>query len=558
MVNQDSQKHTYFNADKEINKYGLDHSTFDLVDVERFRTTRGWTVIQYLGTWFLMILSLVLLGSDIYTCVNILAFDRWSSTDYKPYAYSVAKWIFTGCILFQFLLLIYHWIWAIHTYKTKNIALAYVNSIARLLYIIKSYNYFCLFNAIEQDDFFDWASFLSYGEMDNALQILVADTPRQVINILTLRYYATDGDNSNDIISNIRNIAVTNLALSIILSFMCLSVVIWCIFFLKFVFGMILYVPVLVGIRKKNFKSLKKYCCSIVNDNVRILVYKNHKPKGELLEKGIVEYKDIAENPLLNQSTATFGSEFEYQQISKNIGRPSAIHTSNSFHGNNKQIQGFPTTLEQVYDSLPLENLDNSRYAQRNDKVNHSTTSLADPFSDAHKFSSTDHLIFTRSRSNDSSLSANSATSNRYSPPILPPLKNPFADVDQTISKHHNNSQLSLQKGRKRPPDFNNIVSSKNYWHTVDDAGSSNPVNPFLDQYKKANDTEYVAYKNESDIGKFEGKRLNNQLLYASSGNEEVDMNLSSEFPERSALLLPAEELPYPVRGVSMYENDFK
>ena len=65
---------------------------------------------------------------------------------------------------------------------------------------------------------------LTYYEIDNALQILVADTPRQVINILTLRYYATGGELNNNILNNIEQIANTNLYLSIILSFMCLSV----------------------------------------------------------------------------------------------------------------------------------------------------------------------------------------------------------------------------------------------------------------------------------------------------------------------------------------------
>lgn len=85
--------------------------------------------------------------------------------------------------------------------------------------------------------------FLTYYEIDNALQILVADTPRQVINILTLRYYATGGELNNNILNNIEQIANTNLYLSIILSFMCLSVFIYAIFFLRFVFGMLCYIP---------------------------------------------------------------------------------------------------------------------------------------------------------------------------------------------------------------------------------------------------------------------------------------------------------------------------
>lgn len=304
----------HFNAHREIDKYSLDLSTFDLIDVKRFHNLKCSTVFDYLFTWFLMILGVVLLGVDIYTCLNILVFHRWSSDDYKPYAYSVAKWIFTGCIIFQFVLLFYHWIWAIHTYRTRNIALAYVNNIARHLYTIKSYDYHCLFNSVEHDNFFDWACFLAYFEMDGALQILVADTPRQVINVLTLRYYATDEDSSNDIIQNIKNIASTNVRLSVILSFMLLSVAIWSIFFFRFVFGMVCYIPCLVKIRKRGHSGLKKYCCSVVNLHVRRFVFKHHKPRSRLLEEGILDLKEINENPLLNSSsTATFDSAFQYK-----------------------------------------------------------------------------------------------------------------------------------------------------------------------------------------------------------------------------------------------------
>lgn len=305
----------HFNAQREINKYKLDHSTFDLIDVDKFHNTKWSTVFAYMWMWIWVFLSWILLGVDMYTCLNILVFHRWSSNEYQPYAYSVAKWIFTGCIIFQFVLLFYHWIWAIHTYRTKNIALAYVNSICRMLYTVKSYNYHCLFHLITTDNFFDWCCFLTYEQLDNALQILIADTPRQVINILTLRYYATDGDVSNDIIANIRNIASSNVRLSVILSFMCLSVVIWSIFFFIFVAGMIAYIPVKTKLRHRGYKLLKKYCCKVVNDNVRMLVLKNHKPKNTLLEQGILNLSELKENPLLNGSNPTFDDDFDYKVI---------------------------------------------------------------------------------------------------------------------------------------------------------------------------------------------------------------------------------------------------
>lgn len=449
---------SYFNAKNQINKYSLDHSTFDLIDVDRFHNTDCSTVCSYLLTWILMFLSVALLGVDIYTCLNILVFHRWSTEDYKPYAYSVAKWIFTGCIIFQFCLLFYHWMWAIHTYKTRNIALAYVNNITRLLYVVRSYNYHCLFNKIEKDNFFDWACFLSYGEIDNALQILVADTPRQVINVLTLRNYATNDNTSNDIISNIKNIADTNVMLSVILSFMVLSLAIWSIFFFKFVFGMLLYIPVKVKLRKKKFKSLKKYCCSVVNEKVRILVFTNHKPKNELLEKGILDLNDINANPLLSSSTTTFQYQgdqdegFVYRQV-QHSGSQSSLSgpvRTDFKHGNSP------------YDSLPMDDLLSKIYHKlsiprtgsnlKNVHYNELTSSFQDPFDDNQvnqglMLHQHDRSPVRKPPPQSDTLFENPFSSIQDPPP--PALKNPFNDTQESLGyepspyklKHQNSEQ---------------------------------------------------------------------------------------------------------------------
>ncbi|RLV92791.1 putative vacuolar membrane protein [Spathaspora sp. JA1] len=272
-----------FNADATIQKYSLDVSTFDVVDVDSFNNYKFSTIFWYMYMWILALLAVVLLGTDIYTCLNILVFKKWGMEDdgYKPYAYSIAKWIFTGCIIFQFILLVYHWIWAIHISRTKNIALVYLNMIGKRIYSIRSYNYFCLFNAIDEGSFFDWSCFLVYNELDNALQLLIADTPRQVINIMTLRFYATGGESNNNILENIRWIAQTNFRLSVVLGFMCLSVFIYALFMLKFCFAMAMYIPIRCSLRGKQDHTIKTYCCSIVNKSVATAVRKHHKTKQQ-------------------------------------------------------------------------------------------------------------------------------------------------------------------------------------------------------------------------------------------------------------------------------------
>ncbi|KAF3986264.1 hypothetical protein FT663_00970 [Candidozyma haemuli var. vulneris] len=291
-----------FNTQKQLKD--VDASTFDIVKVEAFHNTRAGTVFTYIWQWFQLILMLAILAVDTYTCVNILVFNRWSSGEYQVYEYKVAKWIFTGCILFRYALMLYHLAWGIHIYRTKNIALAYLNNVAKLMYRLRHYDYHCLFHEIEQEGFFDWACFLVYEELDNALEVLVADTPRQVINILTLRYYATGGDQNNDILENIRSIANSNVRLSVILSLQLASVALFAFFFFKFLLGMLLYIPIRVKVSHRGFRSLKSYCYDVVNDKVRLLVTKNHKSKKQILEEGILDLEAIRENPLLGSESS--------------------------------------------------------------------------------------------------------------------------------------------------------------------------------------------------------------------------------------------------------------
>lgn len=315
--------------DPEKKAEGLDSSTFDIVKIDAFHNTRFWTVLSFLWVWIVLISKIAILAGDTYTCVSILVFNRWSTLDYNVYEYKIAKWIFAGCILFRFLLLAYQIAWGIHIYRTRNIALAYLNNYARLMYAIRSYNYQCLFHEIDQEGFFEWACFHVYTELDNALEVLVADLPRQVINFMTLRFYATGGEMNNDILVNIRWIATTNLRLSIILSFQLCTMVLFLYFFFKFLLAIILYIPIKVKVANKGFRLLKAFCYRSVNNNVRFLVRRNHKPRTQILNEGLMNAKEIQENSLLG-STSTFDTGRSFSGDTFGLGYFSAPKSNRS------------------------------------------------------------------------------------------------------------------------------------------------------------------------------------------------------------------------------------
>lgn len=320
-----------FDTQKQLQN--VDASTFDLVKVQAFHNTRIGTILSYIWAQILLLVQFAILAADAYTCINILVFNRWSTGDYHVYEYKVAKWIFTGCILFRAVLMLYHLAWGIYTYKTRNIALAYLNNVAKMLYRLRRYDYHCLFHEIEHELWFDRAAFLVYEELDNALEVLVADTPRQVVNILTLRFYATNGDSNNDILANIRGIANTNVRLSVILSFQLASVAMFAFFFFRFCLGMLLYIPIRVSVSHRSYSLLKLYCYHVVNEKVRCLVTRNHKSRKQLLDEGVFDAHEILANPLLaSDSSLDVSTTHEIPLRHPLFGHPDATRSQPSLY----------------------------------------------------------------------------------------------------------------------------------------------------------------------------------------------------------------------------------
>lgn len=281
----------------------VESSTFDIVKVGDFHNIKFGTVMSYIWVWMILLMKLAVLGSDTYTCVCILVFKRWSTDNYQVFDYKVAKWVFTGCIGFRFLLLAWQIGWAIHIYRTRNIALAYLNNYSRLMYAIRSYDYQCLFHDVEKTGNLPWATFMVYNELDNALEVLVADCPREVINVMTLKNYAFGEDLNSNVLENIKTIATTNVKLSVILSLILCSLIIYLFFFIKFWIGMLCYIPVKVRTSHKGFKSIKAICYHLVNDQVRLLVSRHHKPKKQLLLEGVLDINEINANSLLHSNS---------------------------------------------------------------------------------------------------------------------------------------------------------------------------------------------------------------------------------------------------------------
>lgn len=240
--------------------------------------------------WGLTILKFLLFVSDVYTCIKLLAFNSWSNNIIQPYLpFRISKWLFSGCILASIVLLVWETICGIRIYRTRNISLTYVNNFSRTLYSLSNYSVFCVFDKITPRGAYQRISFFTFFELKNCVRLLFTDTPRQVINGLTLwSVLVTVSDNSNlgdlesfdGLIAKIKTIANTNHEEAVLLSFMLFSFIIWAFFISKLVIAMLFSVYVYYKLIKQHkYNGLKEFVCVTVSHNVDGLVEKQKRKK---------------------------------------------------------------------------------------------------------------------------------------------------------------------------------------------------------------------------------------------------------------------------------------
>lgn len=521
-------------------RFELDDSTFDMVDATSFRNYRCGTLTAYTYSLSMMVFLVALLGVDIYTCLNILVFKRWGTNEVTlviPYNFDVAKWIFTGCIIFQFCPLLYHWFWAIRAIKSHKIALVYLNQYARAVYLLKLYDYFCLFHAVKYKDYFDWACFYAYEQLDNAPQLLLADAPRQVINILTLREYATKYD--GNVLDNIKIIATTNIHLSVLLSLIVLSIVIWCIFMIMFIYGMIIAPFMIVKTRRQFGKSLKQYCTDTLNMLVRDLVRKHHLSREELINRGILDRKQVYANPLLHGTTQEFKHVHRYDEKHPIHVNEDLVSVTSLFE--NVAVQ--PTDFTQnIYGSTHHAELKSSlTYASPHNR--------ADSPSDL-TFQKPSTNQFIQPSMKQSRLHVTTGTFNTV--PI-----DPFASPDDAYAPTNENFGMSSRQVNEfynRPtrgpehayqPSTNNMVMdeqpqtrkdslSQRQYSDFDLGADSNMGPRSLAPLRPSLPTDETMASPFSDVSEYEP-----EILYR----------------PQQGVPYPIEGVPYPVRGVSLYND---
>ena len=95
-----------------------------------FKSSSCWTGFSYGVLYMSLVISVAVYGVDTFTAANLLLFNRWSGQVKPAIPFKISRWIFAGCIILSFVLLIYRWMKAIRAIKSGIVAASYLDPLA--------------------------------------------------------------------------------------------------------------------------------------------------------------------------------------------------------------------------------------------------------------------------------------------------------------------------------------------------------------------------------------------------------------------------------------------
>lgn len=140
--------------------------------------------------------SMSVYAVDTFTAINLLAFNRWAGQISPALDLKYSRWVFAGCIILSFVLLIYRWMRALKVMRGGKVAKAYLDPLAVRVECIRmgegrGWKRFLLFAELTKSrKGADYVALFAYFSFEAWLRIVFAEGPRQVINAMTLIAYA--------------------------------------------------------------------------------------------------------------------------------------------------------------------------------------------------------------------------------------------------------------------------------------------------------------------------------------------------------------------------------
>ncbi|GAA5997438.1 uncharacterized protein JCM10292_000847 [Rhodotorula paludigena] len=260
-----------------------DHK-FDFIDVHQFHSRTFGSRLAYGWKWTLFIVAVAVYIADTYTLIALLASNRWAgqilqseaaqsdskSSNVLEVPFKIGKWIFFGCIVFSYLLLLWEARKARAIVKSRDISYAFTNVMSHNWYALRSYDHFCFFSQIDNSKKKkDNLAFFVFFTFKGWKRLLLADAPRQVINAITLWSFGKSQRWTTDFSVYFSGSLVKQLALVTML----FTVAIFIISALQLLVAAAMYVPLLCYIQG----NLKEYCCHKVDKRIAELMKRKNR-----------------------------------------------------------------------------------------------------------------------------------------------------------------------------------------------------------------------------------------------------------------------------------------
>ncbi|KAI8084974.1 uncharacterized protein BX664DRAFT_338236 [Halteromyces radiatus] len=361
-------------------EYVQDHK-FDYIDMDEFYDPSCTTKIGYLSIFLVIFKSFLVYIADLWTGVSLLMVGQTSDNESAAIPPNVSKWIFLGAILISFLLLF----WDIRKSRmiiaSRDISWAFTSVIASRYYSVKDYKYYCLFWKINSSrKFVDGVAFFVFFTLKGWKRLLLAEAPRQVINVVTLKALIPKWIQLRNGTLQVDNTALgKTLIQQIMTGTMAFSVLMFAISFLMVCAATIVYIPLLCHIQG----NLKEYCCHKVDKRIAYLLRKQAKKRVNGLhqknKKDDIEMKSFPQPTLPqindNNNNTYLSSGHGYQQ-QYGIDDGSRINGggrrySGSSYSSNDQLGLTANAQPQAWTPQPYYSNDDTLYHQPQQRHHH-------------------------------------------------------------------------------------------------------------------------------------------------------------------------------------------
>ncbi|KAK5102728.1 Potassium transporter [Lithohypha guttulata] len=170
---------------------------WEYINLNDFKSSSCFTAIAYGYLWIMLFVSISVYAVDTFTAINLLAFNKWAGQIEPEVPLKYSRWVFSGCIILSFVLLIYRWLRALKVMRGGKVAKAYLDPLAVRVECIRmgsegrGWKRFLVFAELTKSrKGADYVALFVYYSFEAWLRIVFAEGPRVVINGITLYAYA--------------------------------------------------------------------------------------------------------------------------------------------------------------------------------------------------------------------------------------------------------------------------------------------------------------------------------------------------------------------------------